>query len=848
MSPPARAVITTPVTHPSGKAVFITVDEAGKLAQKCQVLKYWKTADGHNGYQARAVDTGELMTVLEEGPARQADKPGEVSVRVVPTKLYRYGDSKVPPSDVPAPPADAVVLNTPAPAVPSVEAVGLKTPSAPTVPSTDPATTWTAPSTKAVVTTSDSSPSGKEVFVLVEEEGKLAQKCQVLKYWKTGDGNNAYQARAVDTGELMTVQEEGPVTHVDKPDVAPFQAVAAQVYRYGDSSAPPRGVPAPPADAVAVNGKEPSAPSAKAVARTTPSAPVSVPSVPRPTQTARVEVTPSPASTPLTSPYGTSGKAPLPAETTSVSPTAPTMPKAITTAPQVTSSDSKTQHPLLNQILGRSGPEPKKDLSPTSPQTVQAPPTVPPTPAGKEVKPQSAPVETVGVKMPAPRSPSGSVPTPGDWRKSWGAVEQTSAGKTGEDQENPGKGITPYTRKEVAVDYQSPPPTAKLAGMDPLMDPASYTKPGAVEEFNIAELPEVPEIPGLPGVPVQSPVQPVTNATLPTLPGENRVETPTSIPLPVLPPAIPGMGSVRAVASPELANLPEEESPASPTSIPSDAPNAFTQMLDPSQQQQLAAMGMVPGRMPPMMPGMMPGGTQGMMAMQPPMLPPTPYNGPGQRNSMAMMGAGYPMGHPGMAHPAMVGHGLGSGIPQGLNNAFTQGTTTRPIPADFGQHAMVPNAFIDPTSSGMVPPQLAMAPPAMMYMTPGMPPRNQVPPQGQLHQTVYSASKANLSELAAVIRDSIYPSQREQATEELGKCGADAREEAIEILKSAARKDPAATVRAASIRALVRLNANTPEVMALLQEMTKDKDVRVRHEAGNALAEFGSGTATATDR
>src|SRR5437764_13948101 len=47
----------------------ITVQEPGKTAQKCKVIKTWKTAERTQAYQVRAIDTGEMMTIVERGPA-----------------------------------------------------------------------------------------------------------------------------------------------------------------------------------------------------------------------------------------------------------------------------------------------------------------------------------------------------------------------------------------------------------------------------------------------------------------------------------------------------------------------------------------------------------------------------------------------------------------------------------------------------------------------------------------------------------------------------------------------------------------------------------------------------------
>ena len=66
------------------------------------------------------------------------------------------------------------------------------------------------------------------------------------------------------------------------------------------------------------------------------------------------------------------------------------------------------------------------------------------------------------------------------------------------------------------------------------------------------------------------------------------------------------------------------------------------------------------------------------------------------------MPAGYPMPRPPHA-PAGAAVAVDQGVPPGLANAFTEGGTTRPIPADFGPLPAPGNAFGDP-AGGMAAP------------------------------------------------------------------------------------------------------------------------------------------------
>ncbi len=98
--------------QPTAGGPFITVREAGK-AQKCRVLKCWTDKDGSRICQVQAVDTGEMMTILEPG---SAPAPGRRGL----SRVFFWGSEAHPPQGTPPPPATAVVLGSPKPAEPSL--------------------------------------------------------------------------------------------------------------------------------------------------------------------------------------------------------------------------------------------------------------------------------------------------------------------------------------------------------------------------------------------------------------------------------------------------------------------------------------------------------------------------------------------------------------------------------------------------------------------------------------------------------------------------------------------------------------------------------------------------------
>jgi hypothetical protein len=91
-------------------------------------------------------------------------------------------------------------------------------------------------------------------------------------------------------------------------------------------------------------------------------------------------------------------------------------------------------------------------------------------------------------------------------------------------------------------------------------------------------------------------------------------------------------------------------------------------------------------------------------------------------------------------------------------------------------------------------------------------------------------------QMLVALRDSLYPSQREWAVAGLATFEWHAHPEVVQALLSAGRQDPAATVRAACVHHLARMNVNTMPVMELVQKSRADADPRVRLEADRALS------------
>jgi hypothetical protein len=107
---------------------------------------------------------------------------------------------------------------------------------------------------------------------------------------------------------------------------------------------------------------------------------------------------------------------------------------------------------------------------------------------------------------------------------------------------------------------------------------------------------------------------------------------------------------------------------------------------------------------------------------------------------------------------------------------------------------------------------------------------------------------APLGELLAILANSLYPSQREWAVDRLSALDWRSQPQIVESLLLAVRDDPAPPVRAACIRALVKMKASTTYVVQTLLTVKKtEKDGQVRNEADIALGVFLPGCAQATE-
>jgi hypothetical protein len=202
----------------------------------------------------------------------------------------------------------------------------------------------------------------------------------------------------------------------------------------------------------------------------------------------------------------------------------------------------------------------------------------------------------------------------------------------------------------------------------------------------------------------------------------------------------------------------------------------------------------------------------------------------------------YPTARP----PSMYQPPMDQGSATGMANAFTPAGVSRPIPANFGPQAQVPNAFGDGNTATVTYPA-PMTNPNAMYPRPasGMD-RGPIPMRPN-----YGSGPAQGAEssphLMGVLRDALSPSQREAAAETLGGRNWHVEPQIADALIKAAKEDPWAPVRAECVRSLARMKVNTVPAVTVCQALKTDGDPRVRKEAEQALAVLLGGHSNANN-
>jgi hypothetical protein len=769
----------TPKAAGEVKEHTLTVQEKDKPDLKCRLLKTWRLPDGHKAYLAQALTTGEFITIAESADPK-ADAKSDA--KGVSTKIYHWGDKQSPPAGAPEVPNNALVLGnavtppvakvTPAPAPSAAGAHN-------DVPKVTPAPTPSVPPAPTAVARNDAPkvvppPSGKQWPSAFASTPADAEPVKITP------------TPAVPTPTVVVKQPEAkPIV---PPSTAPTQAKTGDPTAVTVTPKPADNntVVTPPPLVVVT----PKPADNKTVAPPVPPSPLVI-VTPKPADNKGVVVTPPTPVTPVNPPAPAVVKAP------EVKPAQPTF---------------NTQTPVAAKVE-QPGSPPKPPVPPTfvpipTPTVAKAPsgqpsPTVAPTtPAQPAVAPTPAPVVT---KAPPP-----------DYRASWG---NTDAGSVKVAK-------APATTSQV------------LQPSDPLASPDRYVKLPTEIKPETKSTAMVAQAQGSKPTPVATVSTPTTTAPTPpqmmsgpspaVASASDKIDYRKPVVFPQVvakadqPAATPSAPTITKVTDmkPVPPTAAKVEQPASPPRPPAPAADVTA----PVPPRSVAAAMETPR--PPQGIKVVEGGnafgtpappSQGNVAQQQ------------QQPQMNMMQPSYPTARP----PIVYEPPMDQGVAPSAGNAFTRPSTARPIPANFGPQAQIPNAFND---GNTVPTQ------AIVYNQPAMRPSMSSPmdrPTTQARMTDAGApvqGPANPPQMMAILRDSLLPTQRESAAESLGGCNWRTQPQVVDALMKAAKEDPAPMVRAECLRSLGRLGANTVPVVATCRSLQDDQDARVRKEADHALA------------
>ncbi len=463
---------------------------------------------------------------------------------------------------------------------------------------------------------------------------------------------------------------------------------------------------------------------------------------------------------------------------------------------------------------------------------------------------------------------------PGDWRQSWGKIESSKAPSAKTDLPAPPTVADAPTHLTLL-----PLPTANTPAKNP-----GATPPAPVA---VPSSPTVAAPPKYPGA-----LPPPTVATLPKYPGElpsPTVTTPTANPNP-LPPAPVAVKTTRPDVPPPppaiaakpahpgkspVVSLPPVPSPltAPPAAVNNELPHAQVKADDPLNdpekyskvprpdgafgpqdgpaKNKTSLFALLTGKPPPAKPTV----PLGMKSALAAVVPDATKAGAAAKTTGAVSGSNAALGFDPNEPNAFSDPKV---KPPSDMNAFTEPPSPPPPPADPQAVALAGNAFVNsegPKSLGAparsvldtgLPTRDLTVPPAYPLPAPAAPrtaaPVVSPPAQAVVPVGYRPGSPYDLSPLVAVLRESLYPSQREEAAEQLGAMDWRRQPEVVDILVERARDDPAPTVRAECVRSLGRLKANTLPAVETVKFLQADEDVRVRHEADDAYATL-TGTA-----
>jgi hypothetical protein len=758
----------------------MTVYENGKEV-RCRVLSSWQTANGSQAYQLQAIATGEMLTLLEDGPANSYQgRSGKM--RALSMKIFHWGRFRTPPDGTPMPPAgEPIIIEESQPTLITVGATGA-----------------TGNSDATGCQTCESSPgtTGSRSRRILGSSGEC-NTCDTC-----GPPSRLTKGQA-GCGCDNQVYAQGPIAPAP---VSPYAPIASGISSSSGGGAhqniaeekigvPPvastMGVPMPLPNK-ADDGSAAVPPVVPALSETSPYAPSAQTDGGKAVKTTGLEGAPMPVPDTGSIPQTASPVVPAPPEAPQIP-----IPSGSTSTVPALGSQPGTLPLVPNQ--------PVPAVIPGQPMTFPQPSTQPTLPNTGRSLTSDKPADTAK-----------------DWHNMWGKLPFAKTKQPGQTLVDP----TP-TGKGPALPKQDTTPTEAAKQADPLLNPERY-QPQAVERKMERVGVYVPR-PAQDAMPAGGPPLPLGSVSV-VAAQNGMMKQVQFVPVPV--PTVPQPWRAPAPPVPEMPQAPSPNSyvnaftspkPQMPQQQPQGPSGAFTTPPNGGPASPTAFGPMPYGPMPygPMPYGQMPYG---------------PGNDP---RMMAAYGPTGPQGPQGMYTPGPY-----------MNMPYMPPSLTNPLPAYAYQQmaqglppqrpvAQVnyPLTYPGPTPPNPFATQTAMpyAPQMPVYANPAMDRPGLAAPAagGNIVPVAFNASKS-----VHTLRESLYPAERETAVIALANQDLRAQPDTIQALVTAARSDPAGTVRAACVRCLARQQLNNEQVVNTFNDLKNDQDPRVRLEVEQALAQM----------
>ncbi len=803
-----------------------TVQEAGKAGQKCKVLKTWKTPDGKIAYQVQALNTGEMMTIVETGPSRDmvGTQVGNGShAQAVATRIFHWGLERMPPPGTPVPPVEE--FHTMPPSMSDSQPKKLASTEQPnTGKSIAPTYSEPAKSSTFFPWFSRSTPPQPAPMPAnlpqpsVLNSTPAPQSTTALPNTTTAATPSSTSPHVADMRTMTTTPPSQPSSTANKltetltprpTTFSPYPATptTASPALSSSTTAPPRVVQVMPPK----NDTASPAPTSAVPAPAVPKSPLvnqqatPVTPVPSAVVSSTNEKKPQPASTTFSGQSVTT----LPAANATQSPTAPVKPAPVAS----TTAAPTPAAPAYKPFAGYSAATPYSSVTPitTSPSvptgsSATGPAMVASPQANSPFGNVATPVKRIEDTKPTALTPAALIPKPvttittpaavtaappSDWRQSWGKADDGKPLSTDKPVQSVGDSKPAATKPLL--------PQADSKRPDPLQMPAQYDR-RPVEEKPSAQKGDTMLVPAVAAT-SSNVVKPVAAAVAepikasppvatvaqsikappPVATVAQSIKTPPAVTMPVplgaqsvIQAGDPGPGGVRYIPVPMVTIPDVRRPPVPPMTTPAQAYGASGTISAGSEAAQANAF--------------------------------TPVV-PRQTYAQA-------------TNAFSTGVAIVPAAPTGL-----------PVPASSG-NSMLVQATHPAASTNLTNPGVSAAA-YQTAMNPAQPPT--VSPAG------IRPLPDHVQQMVAALRDSLYPSQREWAAESMATVDWRAYPQVVQVLTTAAKEDPAATVRAECVRCLAKMKANTAPVVTLVRELKKDADPRVRQEAEQALTILAAG-------